>query len=64
MSTASKIPTRKKAVPLRLNKVLPPQDTADFLALYSSLIAFAAGYLGGVAGISDFKSSMPPRSRV
>lgn len=36
--------------------VLPPQDAADFLSLYSSLIAFAAGCLGGVAGISDFKS--------
>ncbi len=33
--------------------LLPPEDASLFISLYSSLIGFAAGRLGGVAGIVD-----------
>jgi len=33
--------------------LLPPEEASLFISLYSSLIGFAAGRLGGVAGIVD-----------
>jgi hypothetical protein len=36
--------------------LLPPEESSLFLALYQHLIGFAAGRLGGVKGIVDFKS--------
>jgi len=33
--------------------LLPPEETSLFISLYSALIGFAAGRLGGVAGIVD-----------
>lgn len=36
--------------------LLPPEDALLFISLYSSLIGFAAGRLGGVAGIFDTKT--------
>lgn len=36
--------------------LLPPEDASLFISLYSSLIGFAAGRLGGVAGIFDAKT--------
>lgn len=36
--------------------LLPPEEAILFLSLYPSLIGFAAGRLGGVAGIVDVKT--------
>jgi len=36
--------------------LLPPEEASLFISLYSSLIGFAAGRLGGVAGIVDAKT--------
>jgi len=36
--------------------LLPPEDALLFISLYSSLVGFAAGRLGGVAGIFDTKT--------
>lgn len=36
--------------------LLPPEEAALFLSLYQSLIGFAGGHLGGVAGIIDIKT--------
>ena len=46
--------------------LLPPEEAILFLSLYPSLIGFAAGRLGGVAGIVDVKTfrSASNRARV
>ena len=36
--------------------LLPPEEASLFISLYSSLVGFAAGRLGGVAGIVDTKT--------
>jgi hypothetical protein len=36
--------------------LLPEEEAALFISLYSSLIGFTAGRLGGVAGIIDKKT--------
>ncbi|MBN2181124.1 MAG: hypothetical protein JW715_04360 [Sedimentisphaerales bacterium] len=36
--------------------LLPPKDASLFISLYSSLIGFAAGRLGGVEGIDSLES--------
>ena len=36
--------------------LLPPEEASEFILLYSSLIGFAAGRLGGIAGIVDAKT--------
>lgn len=36
--------------------LLPPEEASLFISLYSSLIGFAAGRLGGVAGIDNVKT--------
>ena len=36
--------------------LIPPDEASLFIPLYSSLISFAAGRLGGVAGIVDIET--------
>ena len=43
--------------------LLPPEEASLFISLYSSLIGFAAGCLGGVAGSPGFISTIRDRSR-